>query len=71
MDTTIAWMIAGGARIDDREPDPEHLAHLAALRVGTRSARSATSPLVRIAGALGFQPARADIDPTTSCCAAA
>jgi hypothetical protein len=36
MDSTIAWMIAGGARLNDQEPDPNHLAHLAALREANR-----------------------------------
>ena len=70
MEPTIAWMIAGGARMDDREPDPDHLAHLAALRDAARQARAATSAFARIAGALGFQPTRA-VDPMTTCCAAA
>lgn len=70
MDSTIAWMIAGGARLDDREPDARQLAHLAALREAHRQANRASSPFSWLAERLGFAPIRTTTDPMTLCCAA-
>ena len=71
MDATIAWMIAGGARLDDQEPNPDHLEHLAALREANRLTASSTAPFARVAAALGFQLTHVAVDPLTRCCAAA
>ena len=66
MDFTISWMIAGGARLDD--PDPRNLEHVMALREVKRGGIR-NSSLTRLAERLGNPPARAALDPVTSCCA--
>lgn len=67
MDSTIAWMIAGGARLDD--PDPRNLEHVLALREAKRGGIR-TSPLAWLATRLGYRPAHTAPDPMTSCCPA-
>lgn len=70
MESTIAWMIAGGARLDDREPDARQLAHLVALREAKRAANRGSSRVARLVERLRFEPARATTDTMTDCCAA-
>ena len=49
-DSFASWMIAGGARLNDRDPDPRQLAHLVALREAKRQAnRPARRPARRCA----------------------
>ena len=70
MESTIAWMIAGGARLDDREPDPRRLAHLAELRAATRATGNRPSPLTRLVDRFRVEPVRATTTTMTNCCAA-
>lgn len=70
MEHTIAWMIAGGARLDVREPDARQLAHLVALREAKRTANRGSSPVARLVERLRFQPFRATTGTMTDCCAA-
>lgn len=66
MDATFAWMIGGGFRTDDREPDARTLSHLMAIRDAQREATGETSPIARLAGWFGNQPVRAA--PVSLCC---
>jgi hypothetical protein len=71
VDATFAWMIGGGLRTDELEPNARNLSHLMAIRSAQRAATDETSPLARIAGWFGYQPVRATADPISMCCSPA
>lgn len=68
MDATFAWMIGGGRRSDELEPNARHLSHLMAIREAQREATGETSPIARFAAWFGYQPVRANADPVSLCC---
>lgn len=68
MDATFAWMIGGGLRTADREPDARTLSHLIAIRDAQREATGEATPLARLAAWFGYQPVRVNTDAAALCC---
>jgi len=67
MDATFAWMIGGGFRTGEREPDARTLGHLQAIRDAQRDAHAETTPLARAAAWFGYQPGRATVSVSVCC----
>lgn len=67
MDATFAWMIGGGLRTDEREPDARTLRHLNAIRDARRDASAETTALARVAAWFGYQPTRATGSVSVCC----
>lgn len=68
MDATFAWMIGGGLRSENREPDGRLLGHLQAVRDAEREApHPKTTPLARVATWFGYQPARVTASVAVCC----